>query len=240
MHKNSNLSVAFCVSYTYDALGRPVTRGADRFGYNGRSEVVSALTDGVAANYAYDAVGNRLVSTNGILATAYAANALNQYAAVTADGDDMPVEYDRWGAMTRFGAYSYSCTERNNRIGLVSTNRPNGRVENLCRSGCDGLDRRVYKSVYLPSEERHEFYYNGWNPVVERVRPSGGTTATVRYVWGKDLSGTLQGAGGVGGLLATQVGGAWYFPAYDAFGNTVAESGAMRPSSLPPVPSGFA
>ena len=159
--------------------------------YNGRSEVVSALTGGVAANYAYGAVGNR----------------------------------------------------------LVSTNRPNGRVANLYRSGCDGLDRRVYKSVDLPSEERHEFYYNGWNPVVEKITPSGGTTATVRYVWGKDLSGNLQGAGGVGGLFATQVGGAWYFPAYDAngnitqyvdedghvvasytydaFGNTVAESGAM-------------
>ena len=143
MHKNSNLSVAFCVSYTYDALGRPVTRGADRFGYNGRSEVVSALTDGVAANYAYDAIGNRLVSTNGGSATAYAANALNQYDSVTADGADMPVTYDRWGNMTRFGAYSYSCTERNNRIGLVSTNRLNGRCENLYRSGCDGINWRV-------------------------------------------------------------------------------------------------
>ena len=61
--------------------------------------------------------------------------------------------------------------------------------------------------------------------------------------------GTLDGAGGVGGLLATEVGGVWYFPlydnngnitdyvsetgevvasyAYDAFGRTIAQSGAM-------------
>ena len=97
MHKNSNLSVAFCVSYTYDALGRPVTRGADRFGYNGRLEVVSAFTDGIAANYAYDAVGNR----------------------------------------------------------LVSTNRLNGSVANLCRSGYDGINWRVWKRFYLPSEVTH-------------------------------------------------------------------------------------
>ena len=63
------------------------------------------------------------------------------------------------------------------------------------------------------------------------------------------LSGTLDGAGGVGGLLATEVGGTWYFPLYDnngnitdyvsetgevvasyeydAFGRTIAQSGAM-------------
>ena len=39
------------------------------------------------------------------------------------------------------------------------------------------------------------------------------------YVWGADLSGTLDGAGGVGGLLATEVGGVWYFPLYDNNGN---------------------
>ena len=42
------------------------------------------------------------------------------------------------------------------------------------------------------------------------------------------LSGTLDGAGGVGGLLATEVGGVWYFPLYDNNGNVtdyVSETG---------------
>ena len=38
-------------------------------------------------------------------------------------------------------------------------------------------------------------------------------------VWGLDLSGGLQGAGGVGGLLATIQDGQTYFTAYDASGN---------------------
>jgi RHS repeat-associated protein len=67
--------------------------------------------------------------------------------------------------------------------------------------------------------------------------------------WGRDLSGSLQGAGGVGGLLAVSLNGAWYFPlfdangnitayvdeqgvivaeyTYDAFGGTIAKSGSM-------------
>ena len=53
---------------------------------------------------------------------------------------------------------------------------------------------------------------------------------TIYYVWGKDLSGTIDGAGGVGGLLATEVGGVWYFPLYDNNGNVtdyVSETGEV-------------
>ena len=68
--------------------------------------------------------------------------------------------------------------------------------------------------------------------------------------WGPDLSGTLQGAGGVGGLVAVSIDGQYYFPCYDnngnivayvdesgvkvasytydAFGNILSSSGAMR------------
>ena len=40
--------------------------------------------------------------------------------------------------------------------------------------------------------------------------------------WGPDLSGTLQGAGGVGGLVAVSIAGQYYFPCYDNLGNIVA------------------
>jgi RHS repeat-associated protein len=84
--------------------------------------------------------------------------------------------------------------------------------------------------------------------VQETVSTAFGVT-TNAYVWGKDLSGTMQGAGGVGGLLAVSLNGSWYFPffdangnitayvdeqgsvvaeyAYDAFGATISESGTM-------------
>ena len=43
--------------------------------------------------------------------------------------------------------------------------------------------------------------------------------STNLYVWGNDLSGTLQGAGGVGGLLSVTQDGETYAPCYDANGN---------------------
>ena len=56
------------------------------------------------------------------------------------------------------------------------------------------------------------------------------TTRTVEYFWGNDLSGTEQGAGGVGGLVAVSVDGAFFIPCYDHNGNVVcyvSESGAI-------------
>jgi RHS repeat-associated core domain len=44
-------------------------------------------------------------------------------------------------------------------------------------------------------------------------------TNCTQYAWGLDLSGTSQGAGGVGGLLAVFKNGTTFFPAYDANGN---------------------
>jgi RHS repeat-associated protein len=66
----------------------------------------------------------------------------------------------------------------------------------------------------------HTFIYDGWNLVRETVSHADGVTDVFDYFWGLDISGTLQGAGGVGGLLAVRVNNnAWYFPLYDNNGN---------------------
>jgi RHS repeat-associated protein len=44
-------------------------------------------------------------------------------------------------------------------------------------------------------------------------------------VWGQDLSGTMQGAGGVGGLLAVRHGGQTYVPLMDGNGNVMGLQG---------------
>jgi RHS repeat-associated protein len=65
------------------------------------------------------------------------------------------------------------------------------------------------------------FVYDGWNLVAEL----NATNKTVirSYVWGLDLSGSEQGAGGVGGLLAVRPGnGVAQFAAYDGNGNVTA------------------
>ena len=58
---------------------------------------------------------------------------------------------------------------------------------------------------------------DGWN----RIAEYSGQSLQKTYIWGMDLSGTMQGAGGVGGLLAMRSGtsGPIYYPTYDGNGN---------------------
>ncbi len=111
----------------------------------------------------------------------------------------------------------------------------------------DHLGRRIHKMVYVrmfvgmtvpgggpPSfiqtpiwdlRERRDFVYDDWNLVHETAMTVDANAATnvseIQYFWGVDLSGSLQGAGGVGGLLAESRNGQFYFPVYDNNGNVV-------------------
>ncbi len=70
--------------------------------------------------------------------------------------------------------------------------------------------------------QTNTFLYDGWNLIREDI--GAATPSSRSYVWGLDLSGTLQGAGGVGGLLMVVKGranppGEPLFPSCDANGN---------------------
>ena len=83
----------------------------------------------------------------------------------------------------------------------------------------DALGRRVIK--WTPDATR-TFVYDGWLLVVERIERSGGQLDQIDYWWGKDVSGTLDGAGGIGGLLYLRKNGSDVFvPLYDGHGNVV-------------------
>jgi RHS repeat-associated protein len=71
-------------------------------------------------------------------------------------------------------------------------------------------------------EDRY-FIYDGWNVIEETIVPATGPVETAEAVWGTDLSGTAQGAGGVGGLLlreSSATGASYYH--YDGNGNVTA------------------
>lgn len=179
-------------AYAYDAISRPVARNDDAFGYNARSEVTSTTIGGISSVYGYDEIGN---STN------WTANCLNQYSHCVYDAD---------GNMTVCGPWSYAYDSAN-RLTAVSSN---GVL--LVTNSYDARARRVRK---VTPEAMTTFFYDDWNLVEEHVAYTNGTTSTIHYYWGKDLSGTLQGAGGVGGLLYLTINGTIYIPCYDNNGN---------------------
>jgi len=85
----------------------------------------------------------------------------------------------------------------------------------------DYQGRRFEKTVNATNTTR--FVYDNWN-LISEISQSTNNVLTNFYVWGLDLSQTLQGAGGVGGLLgvvskAQSLEPKAFFPCFDANGN---------------------
>lgn len=88
----------------------------------------------------------------------------------------------------------------------------------------DAQGRRIQKKVFgwgalgwtVLTDVR--FLYDGWNLLAD-LNGQSSNAVVCSYVWGLDLSGSLQGAGGVGGLLLTTKAGSTYATGYDGNGN---------------------
>ena len=228
------------IDYSYDALSRPVSRNGDTFAYNERSEVVEATVGGNFETHDYDAIGNPLLATFNAETNTYTVNNVNQYTSVLCDSASLrETIYDTDGNLTNDGVFSYSYNAEN-RLVSVSSNEIV-----LVANQYDHKGRRIRKTT--PTSET-TFLYDDWNLIYER-EIAGATTNETFYYWGKDFSGTLQGAGGVGGLLYLKCNGTIYVPhadvmgnilrytdtagnivasyTYDAFGATISQSGTM-------------
>ncbi len=200
------------------------------WGYDALGQVTSAThatQAGFTRGYAYDDIGNRKQSSTGApgsaLTTAYTPNALNQYTAIqppnpapaitpTHDFDGNQLTGHRAPATGAGMTFEWDGENR-----LKSVKDAAGNVVVSYRYDHGG--RRVRKT--LASGADTAFVYDGWNPVAEYNLASA--LLTRRHTWGMDLSGSMQGAGGVGGLLATESLdaanlGTW-FPTYDGNGN---------------------
>ena len=209
---NASSSATNRYDYTYDALHRPTVRNADRFAYNHRGEVASATVAGEASTYAYDGIGNFTTVSGGAVTNSYVANELNQYEEIASNDTTLEPTYTSNGELASFGPWTYAYDA----ISRMTAAYSNGTL--VVSNRYDHLGRRVQK---IAPDGTHTFLYDGWRPVVETVaKPSGGTER-IEYYWGKDLSGTLDGAAGVGGLLYVKRNGAIYVPFYDAFGNVM-------------------
>jgi RHS repeat-associated protein len=94
----------------------------------------------------------------------------------------------------------------------------------------DPLGRLVWiRSIQSGQTAKDEIWsWTGWTLLTREVMQGSTTLDTFRYIWGPDLSTTLEGAGGVGGLLAIEHAPGnsttWdiRYVHYDANGNVIA------------------
>ena len=137
--------------------------------------------------------------------------------------------YDDDGNLTSDGQWTYTWDGENRLVSMETTPAAisAGMPKRKLTFAYDGQSRRVEKAIYdwnlstlnYELSTRTKFIYDGWNLLAET---DGSNTVQRRYVWGLDLSGSEQGAGGVGGLIFihTTLGDA--IPAYDGNGNITA------------------
>jgi len=117
--------------------------------------------------------------------------------------------WDKNGNLTNDGQRAYFWDEENRLTGVSSASV-------VASYKYDAMGRRCQKVV---GSTTNTFIYDGWNLIAE-FSTAGYTNY---YCWGTDLSGTLQGAGGIGGLLCvTRISNGTssnYFPLADGNGN---------------------
>jgi RHS repeat-associated protein len=203
--------------YTNDELGRRMQRVDDSvvtndFGYNYRSELVEAAMNTNSYGYIYDDIGNREWAQQNAATNLYLSNPLNQYTNI-ADGAILEPEYDADGNMTATRDGWRYVWNGENRLILASNS------QHVVTYAYDHQGRMVAKTV---NGSARQYLWDGYNIVQETIANQQ-SAITNAFTWGMDLSGTLQGAGGVGGLLAVthsdSSGSEPYFPCTDGNGN---------------------
>ena len=161
---------------------------------------------------------NLAVLNNGTNADITATNTGNVFVPLTPE----VFKYDADGNLTNDGRWAYTW-DGENRLKQMTVNTNVGPQYQLT-FGYDAKGRRIQKLVATNGVAlfTNKFLYDGWNLIAE-TRPDNSLIRS--YVWGTDLSGTSQGAGGVGGLLEISYYGSSTtncFPAYDGNGNIIA------------------
>lgn len=256
---------ASTMAYTYDKIGQL------KFGR------ASVSSEGRA--YAYDAAWNLTIRTNNSAQTTFTLDNRNQ---LSSDSFNTHYFYDTNGNLSwsQYGTdpltwttteilARYEYDDENRLIGWTNfdyntSSSPQQRTE-FYYDGLGRLRKRIeYQAQYdgtsfngwAWSGEAH-YVYDGWRVIQER---DVNNTPTVSYTRGTDLSGTLEGAGGIGGLLARSSGyssGNWtthnfYFAdgngnitymlnnsqamvasyRYDPFGNAISKSGTLADANI--------
>lgn len=241
-----NDSLISLYEYQYDRLGRRTNvknsgsafsqNTFNLYGYNDRNELQDTqrflgndLTDQTKQIkdqerfYNYDPIGNRLFSNESNTKLDYTTNSLNQYKAIKTITSQQ-LDYDVDGNLTgnkQDTVYTKYVYNAENRLIFIEPQTP---VQGSTKSSYvyDYMGRRIGKKIYEFStgnwqqQNDTQFVYDGWNLVkeIDKVK-----NTESHYMWGLDLSQSVQGAGGIGGLLARIDSDSQYNYFYDGNGN---------------------
>jgi RHS repeat-associated protein len=138
--------------------------------------------------------------------------------------------HDADGNLTQDGRWTYSWDGENRLIEMKrDTDTPAGARQRLVFE-YDHQGRRIRKQFYTHNgsswvlSSDTAFAYDGWNLVGE-LNAAASNARLRTFLWGLDLSGSEQGAGGVGGLwlvIDYTNDTTYHWPAYDGNGNVAA------------------
>ena len=129
--------------------------------------------------------------------------------------------YDDDGNLVSDGHWQYTWNGENRLAKAEELVSPTNRQPYVVEYSYDHQGRMAWKTVASPNVPPFKnviYLWDGFNIIAETTVADSATNITYN-VWGLDLDGTLQGAGGVGGLLAVVKDTSTYIPAYDANGN---------------------
>ncbi len=135
--------------------------------------------------------------------------------------------HDADGNLANDGRWTYTW-DAENRLVKMTPNTGVGPQISL-KFEYDWQSRRIRQQVWNNSNwigtptNDVKFLYDGWNLLTELNATNNALLRS--FVWGRDLSGTIQGAGGVGGLLFLRDAGSAIgdsAPAFDGNGNVMA------------------
>jgi RHS repeat-associated protein len=134
--------------------------------------------------------------------------------------------YEADGNMLTDGWWTYTWDAENRFTSMTANANVPAESKRKLEFAYDYMGRRVQKKVYswnvgtsaYQLSSTVKFIYDGWNVVAE----IDGSNALIRnYIWGQDVSGSMQGAGGIGGLLLVNESTSSYQVGYDGNSNVV-------------------
>lgn len=218
-NKDLSTSPITVSSYTYvvNALGQRTSQDTSgsaftsdfirNFGYDAIGQVVAdnhSVSSAFDRVYGFDGIGNRVVAVEGNTAINYTANSRNQYVSV---GGTSQV-YDADGNLINDGSKKYFYDAENRLIEVQDAVTNN----TLVVYEYDCLSRKITKVI---EGQTNRYVYDGWNLIAEYKNTTGSLVLDQSYTWGLDLSGSVQAAGGAGGLLKVTSENLSFYPTYD-------------------------